>query len=745
MGEKAITSHANGIKHKQNMKSVQSSVSMDVFVDSSSGKATCSLSSDNVPPKPTLSSCGNISSNVGSNVSVASTFTSNSVANSSSSMSDSIANSSSKSTGIKAMLQRDEVTRAEILWCLHLVRNHTSQRSGEEAVELFPKMFHDSEIAKKMKLHRTKIGYMITYGLAPHFFQELNDLCAQCDYIVIGFDESLNKVAQSAQMDIFVRFWDASKQKVITRYYNSTFLGHTTASDLLKSFEYGTKDLNLRKLLQVSSDSPRVNLKFLKDLQSKFLDEDVDRPILLNLGTCGLHHVHNAYKKAMKKTNWKIMEFLRVLYYLFLHVPARREDYTKYSGSTIFPLKFCTVRWVENFSVAGRALQIIPHVRKYVEGVKKDKIEPKCNSYLIVSSVLKDKLLTSKLAFFQTIAGDVEPFLTIFQTDAPLAPLLYECMLSTLRTILTRFVKDDVLEKNCSAPLQIDLTKTENLKAVSLIDIGYSTRNELRKIENLKPIEELQLLKDLRKDCRSALLEFYHSLTNNSPLVYKLTKGISCFDPSIAINSKLRVSRLDTALDIFVETKWLSGRQADLVKNNLREVWKRPFFDEKMKNFSIHNPEHRLDDLWFDVIPNESGDSFAPLIHFLKMVLILSNGNAFVERGFNINKETLIENLKNESLVGQRRVYDALQYNGKKVHDFTVNKSLIHAARNSHDLYDQALKREKAEEDKNVQKKTQKRQTSEKLKEIERKKKKVLEDARQKVEELDTEMKKLRR
>ena len=82
---------------------------------------------------------------------------------------------------------------------------------------------------------------------------------------------------------------------------------------------------------------------------------DNDDPVILSVGTCALHCVHNAYKNAMKKnSNWNIVQFLRAIHYLFNNTPARREDYIKYGGSALFPLKFCAVRWLENVQVAER-------------------------------------------------------------------------------------------------------------------------------------------------------------------------------------------------------------------------------------------------------------------------------------------------------------------------------------------------------------------------------------------------------
>ena len=66
-------------------------------------------------------------------------------------------------------------------------------------------------------------------------------------------------------MDLLVRFWiEVSKQ--VVRYLNSTFLGHSSALDILQHFNEETRVLNLSKMLQVSMDGPSTNMKFSKEL-----------------------------------------------------------------------------------------------------------------------------------------------------------------------------------------------------------------------------------------------------------------------------------------------------------------------------------------------------------------------------------------------------------------------------------------------------------------------------------------------
>ena len=40
-------------------------------------------------------------------------------------------------------------------------------------------------------------------------------------------------------MDILIRFWDNISNLVQVRYWNSMFLGHSTAADLIKNFNDG--------------------------------------------------------------------------------------------------------------------------------------------------------------------------------------------------------------------------------------------------------------------------------------------------------------------------------------------------------------------------------------------------------------------------------------------------------------------------------------------------------------------------
>ncbi|XP_063226873.1 uncharacterized protein LOC134541567 [Bacillus rossius redtenbacheri] len=620
------------------------------------------------------------------------------------------------SKNISHFLLNDSVVHAEIIWCLNMILSHNSMRNAASSVNLFPIMFPDSQIACKMQLQRTKLAYSIVHGLAPHFHKELIRKLKECKYCVVGFDESLNKVAQKGQMDITVRFW--SENNLRTHYFGSAFLEHSSASDLVKAFVEALSEVDMKKILQISMDGPHVNFKFLRDLKEEIVTSEND-PSFLDIGSCGLHTLHCAFKAAIKATDWKIVEFLRALYNLFKNVPARRADYVQFSGSSNFSKKFCAIRWLENSGVAERAVLMVPHLKVFVEKATAMKRVPSCQSFCVVSKTIGDKFLIPELVFFQAIALEMEPFLQKFQSDAPLAPLLYESLSNLLEKFMLRFVVKHVLEKSKSIK-DVPLNDKESLVNPKYVDVGYATRSALQKVKGSTE-KELLLFKD---DCMKCFQVLCQKIMIRSPLKYSLAKGISCLDPSVAVIPKVCDARLSTTLKLLVESKWLSGTVADNVDRQFKSVCKSSEFCEKMKTFSSESTS--LAELWLSHIP-ENGD-YQALVNFLKMVFCLSHGNSSVERGFSINKECLVENLHESSIVSQRQVYDAVSALGG-IQNMTLTKDLVKSYRCARLRYSDALKDAKEKKEALHHAEVEKRRSVSLVRELEEKRRKLMEDA----------------
>ena len=115
-----------------------------------------------------------------------------------------------------------------------------------------------------------------------------------------------------------------------------------------------------------------------------------------------------------------------------------------------------------------RASDILDSVK--IEGIKKK--PPKSECYQFVARTLNDRFLKAKLEFMISVADQMEPFLTMFQSDACLFPFLYEKLDSLIRNIGNRFLKKIVYQTNI---------KDESLlKAIRDVEIGFGASHAIK-------------------------------------------------------------------------------------------------------------------------------------------------------------------------------------------------------------------------------------------------------------------------
>lgn len=98
---------------------------------------------------------------------------------------------------------------------------------------------------------------------------------------------------------------------------------------------------------------------------------------------------------------------------------------------------------------------------------------------------------------------------------------------------------------------------------------------------------------------------------------------------------------------------------------------------------------NRLDHFWISLLQkNNNIDNIDESGHkvFFKHFLILSQGNAEVERKFSVNKECIVKNMTEEPLVAIRTVIDAVRYYGH-VETVLITKSLMLYSKNARSKY----------------------------------------------------------
>ena len=97
-------------------------------------------------------------------------------------------------------------------------------------------------------------------------------------------------------------------------------------------------------MYQISMDGPSVYWKFYEAMTKVRAENELHE--LINIGNCGLHVIHGAFKSGSEATNWNIKKVLRSAFLILHDSPARWEDYESVTGSKKYPLFFCATRFV---------------------------------------------------------------------------------------------------------------------------------------------------------------------------------------------------------------------------------------------------------------------------------------------------------------------------------------------------------------------------------------------------------------
>ena len=379
MGEKAVRNHMNRDSHKNALKRIKSTRSINSFFSSSSQPSSSKTSTINVPADAVCS---------------------------------------------------------EIIWALTVAQKNFSANSCDDMNETFKKMFPDSKVHRYFTMGAQKCSYVINFGLGPFFHNELVEHVKKSPFYSISFDESLNEVVKKQQMDVVVSYWDSSTQKSCVQYLTSKFTKYCTSEELNICLNEAMEDFDPGKMIQLFMDGPNVNWSIYETISSS--REERELPALINIGSCGLHIFHGAFQFGCTKTKWHIKELLKNLHSLFFNAPSRRSDYIDQTKTTKFPLKFCPHRWIESQQVADRAIDIWPSVVFMIKHWKTrvPSKRPQGNNFKVIASAIEDPLVTVKLKFFSYIASVLKPYLSKYQSSDPLVPIMADHALDIIKTLM---------------------------------------------------------------------------------------------------------------------------------------------------------------------------------------------------------------------------------------------------------------------------------------------------------------------
>ena len=632
---------------------------------------------------------------------------------------ESSASTSNSPTPVSVVNFKDSALAAEIVWLANVAVKNYSLRSVDSIGETFKSMFPDSGIAQQFSLNRTKASYYISEGMGPHLRSVLVDDVLRSEVpLCMHFDETTTSQIKK-QMDLTLRYWSPTHCEVRVAYYSSLFFGHAEGERVANRLHQEiTKDnIPVTKLIALVRDGPNVNKTIVNKLHALFKEEDPAFQGFIDLGTCVLHIVHNAFGAGLQAHAKDVEVLCMDVYSLFKYSAARREDYRELQerfGADVNTFQqHCQVRWLSLGPAIKRLLEQWDPLCAFVHDLasRDAKNVPKSVNFKRVSAMLapKERIVTRCwLEFLADILPLFENFLELFQRSQPNVHIVYDSMCELLLKVLNRLLK--TVDSRGRELVSVDCKDTKNQLDDQHLMIGDAARRNLKSL----PAE---VQKRVLLGIKSFYIAVIVHLQTRLPLNNGLLKALGCLNPK----KRQRTSTVNSIAELARKL------QSSLNVSAVQDEWKSYQVDSDVQEVT---QGERVDHYWnkvFMLTSSHGHFKYRNLEKVVKSGLVLAQVNAESERSLSVNARVVTKEraqLGEQTIIGLRTVkeavsfYDPVSCCPEKI---PVTASLKSAVRRSHAAYQDRLEREREQERARKQKEEENQRERERIEEESRK------------------------
>ena len=133
--------------------------------------------------------------------------------------------------------------------------------------------------------------------------------------------------------------------------------------------------------------------------------------------------------------------------------------------------------------------------------------QPQNKSFQAVQEFVADPFTTAKVAFFLSVAKQVTPFLTLYQTDKPMLPFLATDLYNMLWGLMRTFIKTAVISE-VKTPLKLtklDPADSSIHASHSKIDLGFTADKKIKELIAKSTVSEKRVLQ-FQMECKEFLV-----------------------------------------------------------------------------------------------------------------------------------------------------------------------------------------------------------------------------------------------
>ena len=147
--------------------------------------------------------------------------------------------------------------------------------------------------------------------------------------------------------------------------------------------------------------------------------------------------------------------------------------------------------------------------------------------YRRIKECLEDPTTLVYLHFVAYLAGNLTPFMKLFQKDEPLVHMLYDKANEVTRSCLRLFLKPEVVDGKGSSELTaIDCEKSDNWLSSKSLEIGTGTKRVLSEI----PTDKQQTT---RLANRKSLKVMGGHMKDHMPVNNTILRDLQCLHPVV--------------------------------------------------------------------------------------------------------------------------------------------------------------------------------------------------------------------
>ena len=223
--------------------------------------------------------------------------------------------------------------------------------------------------------------------------------------------------------------------------------------------------------------------------------------------------------------------------------------------------------------------------------------------------------------------------------------------------------------------------------------MGFAAEEARKQVQ--KDAVKRKQVRELREQTQVFVRAIVEKIAESSPLTCVIIRNVVVFDPRnmAASGAETLVKKLKPLTQKLVALRIINFQTADKALMQYRLLLGKEVIMSKDIFLNFNSREDRVDEFFFHKIGVHK--NYPELSSVIIIILILSSGQAFTERGFSVNKPLLKVNMKDDTVVARRFVKSYLKNKDVDPHTIAITSAMVKEVKKANMRYTIHLEEEK--------------------------------------------------